>query len=246
MFLCLLWLGVYCLGEWIASYADPGLAAAIHTGAAVLAFAIIFFGWASKEEPALAGISLLALQRVFSLTLPTDRMPEFVWYSVVGLPVLASVLIANHAYLDGWLPRRLPGKLSWMGNLALGLIGIPFALGFFALYRPPPSELSTGLATTLNGLAIILFAGILQELLFRGLVQTALTPLFGKISILLASIAFAASTLGVYSMPFSLAAFAMSLIFGYVYYRYRALAGLMLAHGLFAFLYLLVLPALLI
>lgn len=246
MFLCLLWLGIYCLGEWIASYADPGLAAGIHTGAAVLAFVTIFFGWAAKEEPALVGISLLALQRVFSLALPTDRMPEFVWYGVVGLPVLAGVLVANRAYLGGWLPRRLLGKWSWMGNLALGLIGIPFALGFFALYRPPPSELSVGLVTSLNGLAIILFAGILQELLFRGLLQTVMTPLFGKISILLVSIAFAASTLGVYSTPLSLAAFAMSLIFGYVYYRYQTLAGLMLAHGLFAFLYLLVLPALLI
>jgi len=239
----IIYLLLYCLAEAVTAFVDLHLGIGLQALIVVATLLVILFRPFPDEEAIVVGIALLALQRLFSVTLPSSRMQEFTWYGVIGIPILIGVLLAQRLYFGAWLPKAMRGHLTLEANIILGLLGVPAAMIAYIVYQP--QLLQSALSTPgffLDFVSVIVFAGMLQELLYRGYLQRVVRRKIGAWSILFVSVAFAGSTFGVYSLPFTLAAFGMSCVYGFIYDRYRALVALLVAHGLFAFFYLIVFP----
>lgn len=85
-------------------------------------------------------------------------------------------------------------------------------------------------------------AGVTEELLFRGYIQTRLTMIFGNPwwGIIIASFLFAAMHLGYKTAGEFLGTFGIGIIFSYYYWKYRNLTVLMITHSLYDFLTILI------
>ena len=80
---------------------------------------------------------------------------------------------------------------------------------------------------------MVIFVGLAEELLFRGLIQRDMTNLFGwKWGLLGASLMFAVMHLTWRSIPELGFTFIAGLILGYLYYRTRSLTAPIVAHGI--------------
>ena len=79
---------------------------------------------------------------------------------------------------------------------------------------------------------MVVFVGIGEEVLFRGLVQRDMTSLFGgKWGLLVASLMFGVMHLTWRSIPELVFTFLAGMIFGYLYHRSRNLTAPIIAHG---------------
>jgi membrane protease YdiL (CAAX protease family) len=189
-----------------------------------------------------AALALVPLLRLTSIAVAIEHPLAF--YVVSGIPVLLAVVLAADA-LD------LPGVLR-LDQIRLRSQW-HVALGAFAL---------SGLVTPLLGLAPIItdrslpamvgaavivftFAGVLEELIFRGILQGTAGPLLGAWAMPAANGLFAATYLGCGSAAYGAFMVVFGLACGWWVNRTRSLAGAAVAHGLLAAGLLVVWPVLL-
>ena len=99
-----------------------------------------------------------------------------------------------------------------------------------------PAPLSTALtlqAIWLPALILLLCTGFLEELLFRGLLQSAAIPVIGRWpALIFISALFAVLHIGYASVPDVLFVFAVGLSFALVVDRTRSILGVTLAHAI--------------
>jgi uncharacterized protein len=81
-------------------------------------------------------------------------------------------------------------------------------------------------------LAVGIFTGFPEELLFRGVLQTALRPLIGRWNWVYASFIFATLHLGYRSLVDLAFVFAVGLVYGWVFERTRSIIGISIGHGI--------------
>jgi membrane protease YdiL (CAAX protease family) len=79
---------------------------------------------------------------------------------------------------------------------------------------------------------VFVFVGLLEELVFRGVIQGALEPLLGAWSVAAADLLFAATYLDSGSAAYTLGMAAFGLACGWWVRRTRSVAGAAVAHGL--------------
>jgi membrane protease YdiL (CAAX protease family) len=80
---------------------------------------------------------------------------------------------------------------------------------------------------------VAVFTGIVEELIFRGVVQAATGQVFGgRTGVLLSSILFSSLYLSSLSPSYFLLVSLAGLYFGYCAYTTRSLGGVAVAHGL--------------
>ena len=150
-------LGQFLLNSWGTTPATVGTSTSYHTARAL---------------PALALVPLL---RLLSLVMPFGALPVWSWYLLVGVPLfLATVLLAramHYSWADLGL-RRVP----WVTQLLIALSGPPLGLITYLLVRPEPRDLlgrQPTFAALGGAIGALLFAGLAEEVLFRGLLQRA-------------------------------------------------------------------------
>jgi membrane protease YdiL (CAAX protease family) len=178
-----------------------------------------------------AALALVPLLRLSSLAMTTPH--PVVSLVVSGTPVLVGVVLAARA-LD------LPGVLAlWQIGLrsqwhvALGAL-ILAALAAPALSLPPVAHQRAFPALAIAAAAVFVFAGVLEELLFRGMIQGALDPLLGGWSIPVSDVLFAATYVGSGSTPYAVFMATFGLACGWWVRRTGSLAGAAVGHGLLA------------
>jgi membrane protease YdiL (CAAX protease family) len=124
---------------------------------------------------AILALSFLPLIRLVSLTAPVAGGSEGARYLIVGGLVLASIAWA--AWGVG-LPGIVLGPRAPMLQFAAVLAGVPLlVLGYLAI-RPDSITSSNGRAEWVAAGAVAV-AGVVDELVFRGFVQSALARLYG-------------------------------------------------------------------
>jgi membrane protease YdiL (CAAX protease family) len=193
---------------------------------------------ATRLLPALALVPLLQLA---SLALAV-RSP-LVSLSAAGAPILlATTLAAREAGLFPLLRigdfRRFDQWAPAMAAVPLGAAGV-FLFGSHPLQRGAPWDL------VLAGCVVVfIFAGLLEELVFRGVIQRALGSL-GASSVLFANLLFTAVYLASGSVVAVLVAAGGGALAGWWTRRTGSVAGAALAHGVLAAGYLVLWPALL-
>lgn len=187
-------------------------------------------------------IVLEACGILFAIKIIFFPFPAEVLESALILPIGYTVLVTG-IMLYLWF-RRIPldkvglrkgtTKLSWqiLAGTALGLV-----LGFFQylIFNPKPNSIGPDLLQNIVYVAIfvIIFVGLTEELLFRGIIQTHMTGFLTKgQSIYLTSIIFSLFQIG-WSNPLEiLFTFLASSAFGYLMMKTDSLISPVLAHGL--------------
>ena len=181
---------------------------------------------------ALAGALLVPpLVRLISLTLPLAQI-EPVWrYAAAGVPMgFAAILVARASGLSlAYLGLR------WRGGLwQISVVLVSVALGFveFAILRPAPlGPLAWTLAGAGPALLLGLSTSLPEELIFRGLLQTALRPVLARWTVLYAAVVFAVLHVGYRSATDLVFVFSVGLIYGFVFERTRSIIGTTIGHG---------------
>jgi membrane protease YdiL (CAAX protease family) len=226
--------------EAVAAFVGPVPAAAID-GIILLGLLGRYLLGAGDGVRAFAALALVPLLRLSSLAL-TSAQPV-VFLVVSGTPVLIGVVIAARA-LD------LPGVLAlWQIGLrsqwhvALGAL-ILAGLAAPALRLAPLTQDRALPALAIAAVAVFVFAGVLEEMVFRGMIQGALDPLLGGWSIPVADVLFAATYVGSGSPRYTVFMALFGMACGWWVRRTRSLAGAAIGHGLLAAWLLLLAPGL--
>jgi membrane protease YdiL (CAAX protease family) len=200
------------------------LSGAVVHGVLLLA---LLWGWVSAGDRTLLVLALVPLGRVTSLALTPDDAGVWV-YALTGLPLLLAV---------GWMVRdlRLLHARTWRRpawhTVPVALSGVPLGWAVHTLLDLPRAG---GLPTAVAALVVFLFAGALEELLYRGLVQRVLTGMFGTAGVVLADLLFAAAYLPTGDDGLLLVMAVLGLGAGFYVWRTGGLAAVAVAHGLLA------------
>jgi membrane protease YdiL (CAAX protease family) len=190
---------------------------------------------------AFAALALVPVLRLSSLALTIADPVVFLLVS--GTPALVGVILAARAL-------ELPGVLAlWQIGLrsqwhvALGALSLA-ALAAPTLDLAPLSHQRAFPALAIAALVVFVFAGVLEEMVFRGMIQGALDPLLGGWSIAVADVLFAATYLGAGSPRYTVFMAAFGMACGWWVRQTGSLAGVAIGHGLLAVWLLVLSPGL--
>jgi membrane protease YdiL (CAAX protease family) len=217
-------------GEALAAFAGP-VAAATVDGAVLLVLLVRYVVSSGREAKALAALALVPVFRLSSFGLATRD--HLLFLLVSGTPVLIAVVLAARALeLPGVLAlSEIRRRSQWHVAVAAGIVA---ALAAPALDVTPAVRPHSLVGVALAALVVFVFVGLLEEFVFRGLIQVALEPLIGAWSVVAADLLFAAAYLGSGSVAYTLGMTAFGLACGWWVRRTRSLAGAAVAHGLVA------------
>ena len=224
--------------EAVAAFVAPVPAATLDA----VVLIVLLAHYVASGQRLYAALAIVPLLRLTSIAVALDHPLSF--YVLSGAPVLLAVVLAADALgLPGVL-RLHEIRLRSQWHVAL----VAAALGALAtpLLGLEPLTADRSLPTLLSAAAIVfLFAGVLEELIFRGLVQGTSAPLLGPWAIPAANLLFAATYLGCGSAALGGFMTGFGLLCGWWVHRTGSLAGAAVGHGLLAAGLLVVWPVLL-
>jgi membrane protease YdiL (CAAX protease family) len=218
-----------------ALVAAEALLAFVHPFLGALAYGLVLLAlllrWVSAgEEPALA-LALVPLGRLTALAL-TPKHYGVTAYVLTGLPLLVAVLWALRS--SPLVRARLGTPVSWHA-VAVAFSGVPLGwAGATLVHFPVPGHPHAALTVAAGGIAAFVFAGVLEELLFRGLVQGALERPFGAWAVVLTAALSTAVYLPTGDARVLIGMAAAGLAWGWYVRRSGGLAAVAVAHGFLA------------
>lgn len=187
-------------------------------------------------------LALAPILRLFSFVMPIRGVPPIFWYALVGTPLLVAAVLAarrvGYSYAQLGLSLRAP---IW--QLLIALSGFPLGLAAFLLIRPEPIVPDGNFLLVLAGLLILpVFTGFLEEFIFRGLLQYALTDIFGSSGLLYSVLLYMILYLGTLSLVYILFMGLFGLFCSWCVQRTGSIWGVVLAHSAFSIGLLLIWP----
>ena len=213
--------------EWVLAQLDPSLGAAAH--AVILLVLLLRWVWAGEE--AILVLAIIPMARIASLAL-TPKHSGLTAYVVTALPAAIPVVWAMRNSPATSARRRT--RVTWHAVVVMltGLLAGLTAHLFLDLPRLPNAHSLR--VVTVGAVVVFLCAGVVEELLFRGLLQGALEGQFGGWAIVLADVVFAAMYLPTRDTAALAALAAFGLFWGWYVRRTGGLAAVAIAHGLMA------------
>ena len=229
---------IICLGiticEWVFAYQDAayGIILALFLALAIyLVIPVIRLGQSFTD--CVESLVLIPLYILF-----TSSLPWFFLSQELLLPAVYSAVIAlcawhiyrkNISLRDIGFSRQRLAKYILVGFL----VGAPLGAAEYFIITPVPSFPTFEIKYLMRDFAyMVLFVGVGEEVLFRGLVQRDMANLLGwKWGLLGASVMFGVMHLTWRSIPELGFTFIAGLIFGYIYYKTRSLTAPIIAHG---------------
>jgi len=221
------------IAELATTFADPRIGMLIHT--ALLGVIILQASLDDNDTPRgfLLALSLTPLVRILSLSLPLQDVELQYWYGAVAVPLMiATVVVARMIGLGrrelglttGYLPTQL---LIGCTGIALG--GIEYLI----LSPEPLIDDFSWVAILVPALILLVGTGFMEELLFRGLMQsTAGKALGGRFALWYVATVFAVLHIGYESVLDVVFVFGVALFFGWIVLRTKSLLGVTISHGI--------------
>jgi membrane protease YdiL (CAAX protease family) len=197
-------------------------------------------------------LALVPLIRIFSLVLPLAQVPQMWWYPLIYLPLLTAAIVV--AYILEYKPSDI--GVTWRGwpwQIPLAILGL--GLGYIEYNILSPQPLITGLTlgnAWLLALLIFISTGVVEELIFRGVMQKSAFDLFGTRGIIYVSVIFVVLHLGWAVGPNAsplawldlLFVFGVALLFGWIVKKTGSLLGVILCHGIINVVLFVIMPLL--
>jgi membrane protease YdiL (CAAX protease family)/uncharacterized protein YgiM (DUF1202 family) len=197
---------------------------------------------ASSYYKLLLALTFVPLIRILSLSLPLAGLPIVDWYFVISVPIFVAAYLSKRALGFSWREIGLnPGRLRLQAPVAL--TGLVLGWVEYQILQPDPLVQNLTLTQLWVPVAILLVStGFFEELIFRGLMQSAATLAIGRLGILYVAILFTVLHVGWKSSLDMLFVLGVGLYFGWIVWKTRSLLGVTLAHGLNNVVLFLVLP----
>jgi len=218
--------------EMVTALVDARWGVGFHV--AILWVLLVHFSWAKERSEAklLLALCLAPLIRILSLGMPLGDVDLVYWFLIVGAPMIVAALLAARTlgltrYDLGLTVRAIPVQLL-IGAMGVGL-GI---VEYFILKPDPLIDELTWQQAWWPALILLVATGFGEELVFRGVMQSASTDALGKAAILYVAVVFAALHVGYKSAPDVAFVFLVALFFGWVVARTGSLLGVSLCHGI--------------
>jgi membrane protease YdiL (CAAX protease family) len=181
----------------------------------------------------LIALMLPSLIRLMGITIPVAVTPVAIWYFTAGTPAILAAIFA--ARVVG-IPR---GLLAWPDSLRLQAViavsGITNGMLAYLVLRPAPIP-GGAVAIASTALAVVVFVACVEELVFRGILQSVAAQVFRSPGAGLA-VGTTASTLmyvGSLSLAFVVVMFAMNLFLAWAVQETGSLWGALGAHAAMA------------
>jgi membrane protease YdiL (CAAX protease family) len=229
--------------ELLTVLVDARVGQVIHLVLLFVLFGHIALVWDQRISRFLASLIFVPLMRVISLSLPLAGYPRIYWYFIVGVPLFAAAYVAT---------RSLRIQLSAIGKrdhglltqLAFGSTGLLFGTLEYYILRPEPLiQQYTWVQFVIAAAILLVGTGLLEEMIFRGIMQQAAIAQFGRIvGVLYVALVFAILHAGYQSLLDVIFVLTIGLIFGWFVWLTGGLLGVTLSHGLTNIIFFLVIP----
>ncbi len=187
----------------------------------------------TSERPLLLALTLAPLVRVVSLALPLGSVAPGWWYPLASLPLFVAGALAARTLSQSHTELRLHlGNLR--EQLGVALLGLPLAAVLSVVFVPLPSIAGvSGAVLVVSAIGILVCTGLVEEFLFRGVLQAAAQASLGSHwGLVYVSIVYAILHIGSLSMAVVVVSFGVGLAFAWLVARTGSLVGVSLAHGL--------------
>jgi membrane protease YdiL (CAAX protease family) len=189
-----------------------------------------------RQANFLISVALVPLIRIVSLAMPLTNFPEWAWYSLISVPLLAAAWAGARAcgYNRSDLGLRQSLKpIPLLVTGVIGVAGIPLGYLEYQILEPAPiiDELAL-LPAIAAAFSLILGTGLTEELIFRGMLQVSGAAVFGEIpAIIFASTTFAILHIGHKSAINVAYVFVVAIGFGLQVRRTRSIVGVTITHS---------------
>jgi len=230
------------LAELMVTFVHPGVGLALHAGL------LVAFVWRAVLEDGtthdlFAALAVLPLIRVLAIAMPFWLVDQAQHFALVNLPLIVATLVAARYLRYGRLQLGLTlGGLPWQ----LPVVASGAAIGYLERLIIQPAPLAgelTFAAVWWPALSLMLFTGLSEEILFRGVLQTAAVRSLGAFwGIAYVSLMFGALHIGWSSALDVGFVTLVGAFFGFVVHRTGSILGVTLAHGLANIMLFIVLP----
>ena len=191
-------------------------------------------------------LTLAPIIRILSLAIPMWNFPVMYWYVVTGAPLLLTSFVIIR--VAGYRPEDVCLRLGRLWEQAgVALAGVPLGWIEYQILRPA-SLLPGGNVKmlVLAGLILLVFTGLVEEVIFRGILLKAADDYLGKThSLVYCCFIFAILHIIHNSSLDVMFVFGVALLFIFFVRRTGSLLGVTLAHGITNIMLYLVWPLLL-
>jgi uncharacterized protein len=196
----------------------------------------------SEQRRFALALTLAPLIRMLSLSLPLPDFRQIYWYPLVSTPLLVTFwIIVRQTKITTSELRLKRGNLLLQCMLMVG----GFGLGAieYAILQPAPLIRPFEWWPIIQAAIILtIFTGFTEEVIFRGMLQSFATPLFGRIGLWYIALLFAVLHIGYLSLLDVIFVFCVGLLFGYIADWSGSILGLSVAHGLTNVFLFLIMP----
>ena len=237
------YLAAVAVAEVLTAIIEPRVGLVLH----VILFAILLIHtsltWGRPGYRLLLSLAFAPLIRLLSLSMPLADFPRIYWYFIVSAPLFVATFIALR--ILGFSRVELGLTLKTLPLQALvGLTGLSLGYIEYRILRPVPLASSLAWKELWRpALILLICTGFIEELIFRGMMQQAVTRALGSVwGVVYVAIIFAVLHVGYQSLFDVVFVFGVALFFGLVKARTGSLVGVTLAHGMTNILLFLTLP----
>jgi uncharacterized protein len=186
----------------------------------------------STQRNLVLALSLVPLVRILSLALPLGQLSLIYRFPLIYAPLLAATIAVM--WVTGLKPAVAGLNLRyWPYQVAGGIIsGIGIGITEYLIVGTSPLINTFSLQEVwLPALVLIVTTGLVEELMFRGVLQNLSEAAMGRQGIIYVSLIFAILHLGFYSWGDVIFVFFVALFFAAIVKRTGSLLGAILSHG---------------
>lgn len=221
------------VAEILTALVEPRLGLLLHS---LLLTGALIYGARCCDQPAhrfWMGVSLAPLIRLVSLSLPLRSVPLMYWYLIISVPLYVATFIVGRWILrTPWDQVGLHGRGLTL-QVLMSFLGLPLGMLEYRILRPVPliSGWNPG-EFLMAALILLISTGLIEELIFRGVMQQVAMETMGKQGVVYVSAVFAVLHIGHRSLTDVFFVFGVALLFGWFVQRTRSIVGVSLTHGL--------------
>jgi len=230
--------------EYVTTYVDRQTGIILH---AFLLLVLLFVSSLLYYDKLLSvfAMSLIVtpLIRIMSSSMPVNLLnQQLLWFSLINFPLLVMVfLLAGYQGLTRqdiglvFISQDSPDrKKAYLIQYAIMLTGPVFGVTEYYILRPNPVIDSLSIAALLSSfLTFTVFTGLIEEVVFRGVIQRNAQKVIGVFNALFfTAFLFAIMHIGWQSSADIVFVFSVGFFYGVIFYKTKSLFGITISHGL--------------
>jgi len=176
-------------------------------------------------------LGLVPLVRIVSLSMALSEVPLVYWYLIMAIPIVLGVLAVAAVLKMKPSDLGLTGKAIGL-QIPVALSGGVIGLVDYVILKPQPLiEALTLRSVVVPALILLVSTGLVEELVFRGVIQRAAETL-GRWGWLYVAVISSVLQIGHHSILHWLLALGVALLYGWVVKRTGSIVGISLSHGI--------------